>query len=65
MATPVLDFSHLSPEQRIELAKQLWASLDPATVGPPTPTRSCSEVVALSLPPTALRVNLGVRRFRS
>jgi putative addiction module component (TIGR02574 family) len=34
MATPVLDFSHLTPEQRIELAEQLWESLDPDTVGP-------------------------------
>jgi putative addiction module component (TIGR02574 family) len=34
MASPVLDFSHLTPEQRILLAEQLWDSLDPATVGP-------------------------------
>ena len=34
MATPLIDFSHLSPEQRIELAEQLWESLDPAVVGP-------------------------------
>ncbi|MEO6878302.1 MAG: addiction module protein [Gemmatimonadaceae bacterium] len=34
MATPLIDFSHLTPEQRIELAEQLWESLDPATVGP-------------------------------
>lgn len=29
MATPILDFSHLTPEERIELAEQLWDSLDP------------------------------------
>ena len=34
MAAPLIDFSHLTPEQRIELAEQLWDSLDPATVGP-------------------------------
>ena len=34
MATPVLDFSHLSPEQRIELAEQLWESLEPSEIGP-------------------------------
>ncbi len=27
MATPLLDFSHLTPEQ-------LWESLDPAVIGP-------------------------------
>jgi putative addiction module component (TIGR02574 family) len=36
MSTPVLDFSHLSPDQRIELAEQLWESLDPAVIGPST-----------------------------
>ena len=30
MAAPILDFSHLTPEERIELAEQLWDSLDPA-----------------------------------
>lgn len=34
MAAPIIDFSHLTPDQRIELAEQLWDSLDPATVGP-------------------------------
>lgn len=34
MATPILDFSHLSPDQRIELAEQLWESLDAAEIGP-------------------------------
>ena len=34
MATPILDFSHLSPDERIELAEQLWDSLDPADIGP-------------------------------
>jgi putative addiction module component (TIGR02574 family) len=30
MATrPVLDFSHLTPSERIELAEQLWDSLEP------------------------------------
>lgn len=30
MAHPLFDFSHLSPAERIELAEQLWDSLDPA-----------------------------------
>jgi putative addiction module component (TIGR02574 family) len=34
MAAPLIDFSHLTPEQRIELAGQLWDSLDAAAVGP-------------------------------
>ena len=34
MASPILDFSHLTPEERIELAEQLWDSLEPQDVGP-------------------------------
>lgn len=34
MATPILDFSHLTPDERIELAGQLWDSLDPAALEP-------------------------------
>jgi len=34
MATPLIDFSHLTPAERIELAAQLWESLDPAAVEP-------------------------------
>ena len=37
MATPIFDFSHLTPDERIELAEQLWDSLDdvePAAAGP-------------------------------
>lgn len=34
MATPVIDFSHLTPEERIQLAELLWDSLDPASIGP-------------------------------
>jgi len=34
MATPLIDFSHLTPAERIELAAQLWESLDPAVVEP-------------------------------
>lgn len=34
MAAPLIDFSHLTPDQRIELAGQLWDSLDAAVVGP-------------------------------
>jgi putative addiction module component (TIGR02574 family) len=37
MATPILDFSHLTPDERIELAEQLWDSLDAAAVGPDEP----------------------------
>lgn len=32
MGAPLLDFSHLTPEQRIELAEQLWDSLEPSTI---------------------------------
>jgi putative addiction module component (TIGR02574 family) len=35
MGAPLLDFSHLTPEQRIELAEQLWDSLEPARIVPP------------------------------
>jgi putative addiction module component (TIGR02574 family) len=34
MASPILDFSHLTPAERIELAEQLWDSLEPRAVGP-------------------------------
>jgi len=34
MAAPILDFSHLTPEERIELAEQLWDSLDAGDVAP-------------------------------
>jgi putative addiction module component (TIGR02574 family) len=34
MAAPLFDFSHLTPDERIELAEQLWDSLDPSAVGP-------------------------------
>jgi putative addiction module component (TIGR02574 family) len=34
MASPILDFSHLTPEERIELAEQLWDGLEPQSVGP-------------------------------
>ncbi len=34
MGAPLIDFTHLTPDQRIELAEQLWDSLDPALVGP-------------------------------
>ena len=36
MASPLLDFTHLTPDQRIELAEQLWDSLDADLVGPST-----------------------------
>lgn len=32
MGVPLIDFSHLTPEQRIELAEQLWDSLEPSTI---------------------------------
>jgi putative addiction module component (TIGR02574 family) len=34
MATPLFDFSHLTPAERIELAEQLWDSLEPAALAP-------------------------------
>ncbi len=33
MATrPMLDFSHLTPSERIELAEELWDSLEPSAL---------------------------------
>lgn len=29
MSSPIFDFSHLSPEERIQLAEELWDSLEP------------------------------------
>lgn len=34
VTTPILDFSHLTPEGRIELAEQLWDSIDSEAVQP-------------------------------
>jgi len=34
MAQPIIDFSHLTPAERIELAEQLWDSLEPEAVVP-------------------------------
>jgi putative addiction module component (TIGR02574 family) len=34
MAAPIYDFSHLTPDERIELAEQLWDSLSPHDSGP-------------------------------
>jgi putative addiction module component (TIGR02574 family) len=38
MANPIFDFSHLSPEERIQLAQDLWDSLSPNAL-PLTPTQ--------------------------
>jgi putative addiction module component (TIGR02574 family) len=35
MASPILDFSHLTPDERIELAEQLWDSLSISEQQPP------------------------------
>jgi putative addiction module component (TIGR02574 family) len=32
MSSPVFDFSHLSPEERIQLAEELWDSLEPTNL---------------------------------
>lgn len=32
MAQPIIDFSHLTPAERIELAEQLWDSLEPGAL---------------------------------
>jgi putative addiction module component (TIGR02574 family) len=34
MASPIFDFSHLTPAERIELAEQLWDSLEPQALEP-------------------------------
>lgn len=36
VSSPIFDFSHLTPEERIQLAEELWDSLEPSTV-PLTP----------------------------
>jgi putative addiction module component (TIGR02574 family) len=36
MSSPIFDFSHLTPEERIQLAEELWDSLEPSAV-PLTP----------------------------
>ncbi len=36
MAAPIFDFSHLTPAERIELAEQLWDSLEPEAIEPST-----------------------------
>jgi len=30
----LIDFSHLTPDERIQLAEQLWDSVEPANIGP-------------------------------
>lgn len=37
MAKPLLDFSHLSPEQRLQLIEELWDSLTPQEAAPLSP----------------------------
>ena len=32
MSSPIFDFSHLSPEERIQLAEELWEILDPTSL---------------------------------
>jgi len=32
MTAPIFDFSHLTPAERIELAEQLWDSLEPQSI---------------------------------
>lgn len=32
MSSPIFDFSHLSPEERIQLAEDLWDSLEPTNL---------------------------------
>ena len=36
MSSPIFNFSHLTPEERIQLANELWDRLEPAAV-PLTP----------------------------
>ena len=37
MSSPILDFSHLTPDERIELAEQLWDSLPVSKQQPTEP----------------------------
>jgi putative addiction module component (TIGR02574 family) len=37
MVPPILDFSHLTPDERIELAEQLWDSLPVSEQQPTEP----------------------------
>jgi putative addiction module component (TIGR02574 family) len=34
MAAPLFDFRHLTPAERIELAEELWDSLEPEAIAP-------------------------------
>lgn len=34
MTAPLFDFRHLTPAERIELAEQLWDSLEPEAIAP-------------------------------
>jgi putative addiction module component (TIGR02574 family) len=42
MSSPIFDFSHLSPEERIQLAEELWDSLEPQQV--PAPAELSQEL---------------------
>jgi putative addiction module component (TIGR02574 family) len=37
MSAPLVDFSHLTPDQRLELIGELWDSLDPTRTHELTP----------------------------
>jgi len=37
MASPKIDFSHLTPAERIDLIEALWDSLEPGQAAPITP----------------------------
>jgi putative addiction module component (TIGR02574 family) len=44
MTSPIFDFSHLTPEERIQLAEELWDSLDPTAA----PRIQCAPESGLS-----------------
>ena len=58
MSTPTIDFSHLAPEQRIQLIGELWDSLSDEDLGPISPELAAEldrRVAEMEANPTAGR----------
>jgi putative addiction module component (TIGR02574 family) len=58
MASPTIDFSHLTPEQRLQLIGELWDSLSDDDLGPISPELTAEldqRVAEMEADPTAGR----------
>jgi putative addiction module component (TIGR02574 family) len=58
MASPTIDFSHLTPEQRLQLIGELWDSLSDEDLGPISPELAAEldrRVAEMEANPTAGR----------